>query len=167
MKRKPLIIALVAMLIGAVGFAQTPKKGTDKGTAGKTAVQRKAPFKNAAHIGTWKLISQKITYGNGQILMSDSSSVFLRKILTPTNFVVIVEKKIPELNNKKIVTGASGGTYSLQSGNYQEFTKYAAFDGFEKMQINYKLTMKDGKLHTIGTIGGSEIYEELYERVDW
>ena len=167
MKGKSLILILVAMLIGAVGFAQTLKKKNIKSTAGNTAVQRRTPSENTAHIGTWKLIRQKITYGNGQILISDSSSVFLRKILTPTNFVVIVEKKIPELKDKKIVTGASGGTYTLQNGNYQEFTKYAAFDGFEKMEINYKLTMKDGKLHTIGTIGGPEIYEELYERVDW
>ena len=167
MKRKPLMLTLVAMLIGAAGFAQAPKKIISKSAAGNITVQRKASSENTAHIGTWKLISQKITYGNGQILISDSASVFLRKILTPTNFVVIVEKKIPELGDKKIVTVASGGIYTLQDGNYQEFTKYAAFDGFEKMQINYKLTMKDGMLHTIGTIGGPEIYEELYERVDW
>lgn len=167
MKNKTLILTLVTMLIGAGSFAQTPKKKNDKSTRGKQTVQPKISSDNTGHIGTWKLISQKITYANGQILLSDSASVILRKILTPTNFVVIVEKKIPELNHKKIVTGASGGTYTLQNGNYQEFTKYAAFDGFEKMQINYKLTIKDGKLHTIGTIGGPEIYEELYERVAW
>ncbi|ETZ23845.1 hypothetical protein [Pedobacter sp. V48] len=163
MKRKLLIIILLSMLIGANSFAQTPKKPKQT----KTKVQRKASSQNTAHIGTWKLIWQKITYENGQMIISDSTSVFLRKILTPTNFVAIVEKKIPELNNKKIVTVASGGTYTLQDGNYQEFAKYAAFDGFEKMKVNYKLTIKDGKLHTIGTIGGSEIYEELFERVDW
>ncbi|WP_214227978.1 hypothetical protein [Pedobacter sp. B4-66] len=167
MKRKPLIIILLSMLIGATSFAQTPKKKNNKSTGKNTEVERKTSSENTAHVGTWKLIRQKITYGNGQILISDSTSVFLRKILTPTNFVVIVEKKIPELNDKKIVTVASGGIYTLQDGNYQEFTKYAAFDGFEKMNINYKLTMKEGKLHTIGTIGGPDIYEELYERVDW
>ncbi|MES2456145.1 MAG: hypothetical protein V4594_11405 [Bacteroidota bacterium] len=151
------------MLIGTAGFAQTPKK---KSTAGSKTAQYKVSSDNTAHIGTWKLISQKITYANGQILTSDSSSIFLRKILTPKDFVVIVEKKIPELNNKKIVAVASGGTYTLLNGNYQEFTKYASFDGFDKMNINYKLTIKDGKLHTIGTIGGSEVYEELYERTD-
>jgi len=151
------------MLIGTAAFAQMPKK---KSIPGNKTAQYKVSSDNAAHIGTWKLISQKITYANGQILTSDSSAIFLRKILTPKDFVVIVEKKIPELNNKKIVAVASGGTYTLQNGNYQEFTKYASFDGFDKMNINYKLTIKDGKLHTIGTIGGSEIYEELYERTD-
>lgn len=152
MKNKILKLALVGIFICGTGFAQT---------------QKNKAIKNTDHIGTWKLVSQKITYQNGQILISDSSSVFLRKILTPTNFVVIVERKVPELNNKKIVAGASGGVYTLQNGNYKEFTKYAAFEGFEKMNINYKLTMKEGKLHTIGTTGGAEIYEELYERVDW
>ena len=152
MKNKILALTLWGILICTAGFAQTKKNKSDK---------------NTEHIGTWKLISQKITYENGQVLTSDSASIFLKKILTPTNFVVIVEKKIPELNNKKLAASVSGGTYSLVDGNYQEFTKYAAFDGFEKMNINYKLTVKEGKLHTIGTIGDPTIYEEVYERVDW
>lgn len=160
MKNKILSLTIAATLICAAGVAQTQKKKVHNATT-------KTSSNSTAHIGTWKLISQKITYQNGQMLLSDSGSVFLRKILTPTNFVVIVEKKVPELNNRKIAASVSGGTYSLVNGNYQEFTKYAAFDGFEKMKINYKLTIKDGKLHTVGTIGGPEIYEELYERVDW
>lgn len=164
MKDKILALTLVSFLIYTAGFAQTKKTKTVKNN---TVVTQKASIQDTEHIGTWKLVSQKITYENGQILTSDSSSIFLRKILTPTNFVVVVEKKIPELNNKRIVAVASGGTYTLQNGNYEEFTKYASFDGFEKMKINYKLTMKEGKLHTIGTTGGPDIYEELYERVDW
>lgn len=160
MKNKILSLTIAATLICAAGVAQTQKKKVHNATIETSS-------NSTAHIGTWKLISQKITYQNGQMLLSDSGSVFLRKILTPTNFVVIVEKKVPELNNRKIAASVSGGTYSLVNGNYQEFTKYAAFDGFEKMKINYKLTIKDGKLHTVGTIGGPEIYEELYERVDW
>ncbi|TCD00384.1 hypothetical protein [Pedobacter psychroterrae] len=160
MKNKILILTLAATLICAAAIAQTQKKKVNNATI-------KTSSHSTAHIGTWKLISQKITYQNGQMLLSDSGSVFLRKILTPTNFVVIVEKKVPELNNRKIAASVSGGIYSLENGNYQEFTKYAAFDGFEKMKINYKLTIKDGKLHTVGTIGGPEIYEEIYERVDW
>lgn len=160
MKNKILSLTLAATLICAAGVAQMQKKKVNNATI-------KTSSNSIAHIGTWKLISQKITYQNGQMLLSDSGSVFLRKILTPTNFVVIVEKKVPELNNRKIAVSVSGGIYSLENGNYQEFTKYAAFDGFEKMKVNYKLTIKDGKLHTVGTIGGPEIYEELYERVDW
>ncbi|NRF40701.1 hypothetical protein [Pedobacter foliorum] len=162
MKNKILSLTLSGVLICAVGFAQTQKNKKSN-----AAIKRVTPSKNTEHIGTWKLISQKITYENGQILISDSGSVFLRKILTPTNFVVIVEKKMPELNNKKLAASVSGGTYSLVNGNYQEFTKYAAFNGFEDMKINYKLTMENGKLHTIGTIGGPTIYEEFYERVEW
>ena len=168
MKTKFLASTIIGMLICVASFAQVKKTNSKANSTVKQSTSVKnASMKNADHIGTWKLISQKITYQNGQILTSDSGSVYLRKILTPTNFAVIVEKKVPELNDKKIVAVASGGTYTLQNGNYQEFTKYASFDGFEKMTINYKLTMIEGKLHTIGTIGGAEIYEELYERVDW
>ena len=80
---------------------------------------------------------------------------------------MIVEKKVPELNNKKLVTAVAGGLYSLVNGSYQEFSKYATFTGFEESKANYKLTLKDGKLYTVGTSGGPNVYEEIYERVDW
>ncbi|WP_262711513.1 hypothetical protein [Mucilaginibacter corticis] len=40
------------------------------------------------------------------------------------------------------------------------------------MKVNYKLTMEDGKLHTVGTLSGSgldgkpTIYDEVYVRED-
>lgn len=164
MKHKILKLTLISILIFGSGFAQIQKEKSRKIIAGQ---KQNTSGKNSAHIGTWKLVSQKITHNNGQVELLDSSTIFLRKILTPTNFVVIVEQKIPELNNKKLATAVSGGTYSLVNGNYQEFTKYAAFQGFEEMKVNYKLTIKDGKLHTIGTSGGPNVYEEIYEKVDW
>ena len=164
MQHKIFKLTLVSILIYANGFAQISKAKNDKIDS---ETKYDVSLKNPDHIGTWKLVNQKITHENGQIELLDSSSIFLRKILTPTNFVVVVEKKIPELNNKKIVTAVAGGIYSLINGSYQEFSKYATFAGFEETKVNYKLTMKDGKLYTIGTSGGPNVYEETYERVDW
>jgi hypothetical protein len=164
MKYKILKLTLFSVLIYTTGFSQISKEKSSKVNA---KLKQNSVARNSDHIGTWKLVSQKITHENGQIEVLDSSSIFLRKILTPTNFIVIVEKKVPELNSKKIATGVSGGVYSLVNGNYQEFTKYASFAGFEDMKVNYKLTIKDGRLSTIGTSGGPNVYEEIYERVDW
>lgn len=86
--------------------------------------------KNTDHIGTWKLISQKVTYTNGQMFMGDSTMVFQRKILTPTTFVVVIEKKVPDYNNNKLATSVAGGHYTLVDGNYEELTEYASFKGF-------------------------------------
>ncbi|WP_214073516.1 hypothetical protein [Mucilaginibacter sp. dw_454] len=144
---------IVCLLFSATAFAQSKKKTT-----------------TADHIGTWRLLSQKVTYPNGQISIGDSSNVFQHKILTPKTFVVVIEKKIPAYDNKKLCVSVAGGHYTLVDGNYEELTEYAAFKGFETMQVKYKLTMENGKLHTVGTLGSSNgestIYDEVYVRED-
>jgi len=119
---------------------------------------------NIEHIGTWKLISQKVTYNNGNVFIGDSTSVFQRKILTPSTFAVIIEKRIPDYDHKKLATSVAGGHYTLVNGDYEELTEYASFKGFDTMKVLYKLTIEDGKLHTVGTVGESTIYDELYVR---
>jgi hypothetical protein len=168
--KQPLILStLVCLLISATTFAQSQKKtsaAVKKGSAKEIVGQTHIIPKSSAHIGTWKLISQKVTYENGQMFMGDSTMVFQRKILTPKTFVVIIEKKVPDYDNKKLATSVAGGHYTLVNGNYEELTEYAAFKGFETMKVNYKLTIEDGKLHTVGTVGGSTIYDEVYIRED-
>jgi hypothetical protein len=141
----------VCILISATTFAQSQKKTSQ--SIKKSAV-------NTDHIGTWKLVTQKVTYENGQIFMGDSTNVFQHKILTPTSFVVTIEKKIPAYENRKLAVSVAGGRYTLVDGNYEELTQYASFKGFETMKVNYKLTMEDGKLHTVGTVGAT-IYDEV------
>ena len=157
MKLKLLQFTLVCILISGAAFAQSPTK-----TAGNA---KKSSVSIAEHIGTWKLLSQKVTSESGQIRIGDSTNVFQRKILTPSNFVVVIEAKIPNYDNKKLAVSVAGGHYTLVDGNYEELTQYASFKGFETMKVNYKLTIEDGKLHTVGTVG-STIYDELYVRED-
>jgi hypothetical protein len=169
MKHKLINATLVFILISTAAFAQSTKKNTlavKRATAKEIVGQVQTTPENNAHIGTWKLISQKVTYDNGQMFMGDSTMVFQHKILTPNTFVVIIEKKIPDYDNKKLATSVAGGHYTLVNGNYEELTEYAAFKGFETMKVNYKLTIEDGKLHTVGTVGGSTIYDEVYVRED-
>jgi len=153
MKQKLFCATIACMLISATIFAQSKKKDS-----------------KTDHIGTWRLLSQKVTYPDGRMSMGDSSNVFQRKILTPTTFVVVIEQKIPNYDNKKLCTSVAGGHYTLIDGNYEELTEYAAFKGFETMKVNYKLTMEDGKLHTVGTVGGATgaptTYDEIYVRED-
>lgn len=154
MKQKLLSFILICLLMSAGVFAQSKKK-----TPG-----------NTDHIGTWKLISQKVTYPDGRVSMGDSTNIFQRKILTPTTFVVIIERKIPQLDNARLAASVAGGHYTLVNGNYEELTEYASFKGFETMKVNYKLTIENGKLHTVGTVGGPTgsptTYDEVYVRED-
>ncbi|TSJ36615.1 hypothetical protein FO440_22575 [Mucilaginibacter corticis] len=158
MKLNLLLPTMVGILISTTIFAQSKKKTSQPSTT--------------SPIGSWKLISQKVTYPDGQVSMGDSSNIFQHKILTPTTFVVTIEKKIPNYDNKKLAVSVAGGHYTLVNGDYEELTEYASFKGFETMKVNYKLTMEDGKLHTVGTLSGSgldgkpTIYDEVYVRED-
>ncbi len=160
MKLKLILTALIGVVISGGAFAQSSAKTSgDKKNAAKGA--DKAVI--AEHIGTWKLVSQKVILASGQIFMGDSTNTFQHKILTPTSFVVVIEKKIPQLDNKKLATSVAGGRYTLVDGNYEELTHYASFKDFETMKVLYKLTIEDGKLHTVGTVGNAT-YDELYVR---
>jgi len=148
---------LVYILISTTIFAQ-PKK--------------KTPGKNTSYLGTWKLVSDKVTYPNGQVFVGDSSTIIQRKIITPTSFVIIIERKIPEYNNKQLATSVAGGRFTINNGNYEEFTQYASWKGFEELKIKGKLSVENGKLHLVANgnnyLGSAEttIFDEWYVRID-
>jgi hypothetical protein len=60
MKNKILQLIIIGMFIYSAGLAQIPKSQTNK---------NKTLAKNQDQVGTWKLVSQKITYENGQIVI--------------------------------------------------------------------------------------------------
>jgi hypothetical protein len=164
MKGKTTIVTLLVLLMSIGAFAQSKASNVKRRGTPKLATTQKEI--NTDHIGTWRLISQKVTYDSGNVFKGDSSTVFQRKVLTPHTFVVVIEKRIPNYDNKKLATSVAGGHYTLIDGNYEEHTEYATFRGFETMEIKYKLTLEDGKLHTVGTFNGTVIYDELYVRED-
>ncbi|NNU33523.1 hypothetical protein HK413_04045 [Mucilaginibacter sp. S1162] len=113
MKSKLMLSILLCILISTTVVAQSQKK------ASKPLKQGAAKTLNTDHIGTWKLVSQKITYDNGQIFLGDSTNVFQRLIITPTTCVVIGEAKIPDYDNKKLAISVAGGHYTLIDGKYR------------------------------------------------
>ncbi|MDB5157721.1 MAG: hypothetical protein JWR50_2428 [Mucilaginibacter sp.] len=155
MKPNLIIPTLVCILISTTIFAQSKKK-----TSGT----------NNSYLGTWKLVSDKVTYPNGQVFVGDSSTIIQRKIITPTSFVIIIEKKIPDYNNNKLATSVAGGRFVIDKGNYREFTQYASWKGFEVLKINGKLSVENGKLHLVANgnnyVGFAEttIFDEWYIR---
>lgn len=75
-----------------------------------------------------------------------------------------IEKKIKELDGKKMVTSTAGGHYTLVNGNCQELTEYATFQGFKNMEVKYALTVNGNQLHKVGKVGENMIYDETYIR---
>lgn len=157
MKLNAILLTLLSIIISTTTIAQSRKK-----TVGT----------NKSYPGTWKLISQKVTYPNGQVFTGDSSTIIQRKIITPTSFVIIIEKKIPEYDNKRLATSVAGGRFTINNGNYEEFTQYASWKGFEVLKIKGKLSVENDKLHLVANannyLGSAEttIFDEWYIRQD-
>ncbi|WP_214073517.1 hypothetical protein [Mucilaginibacter sp. dw_454] len=154
MNQKLSRVIIVCLLFSATAFAQSKKKTT-----------------KTEYLGTWKLVSSKVTYPDGQIFVGDSSNILQRKIITPNNFVIIIERKIPSLDNKRRATSVAGGHYTLVNGNYEEVTEYASWKGFENVKINGQIMMEHGKLHAVANLTGLNgpgvsIYDEWYVRED-
>ncbi|MGY3053849.1 hypothetical protein ACVWYG_002051 [Pedobacter sp. UYEF25] len=162
MKKALLITFALFTLFSTSLLAQARKKTSIPLAKTKPATFEKAI--KASHIGTWKLVLQKVTYSDGNQYIGDSTMVFQRKIITPTTFVVVIEKKVRELEGKKMVTSTAGGHYTLLNGIYQELTEYATFQGFENMEVKYALTVNGNQLHTVGKVGENMIYDETYIR---
>lgn len=121
-------------------------------------------------VGTWRLVSQKIINAEGGVTTTDSAYLNQVKVYTPTMFVNIGERKIPQLDNQKLVVTCAGGHYSLNGDVYEEFTEFASYKGYKDMKVKFKLTMEKGKMHTVGAVWGADgiitTYDEWYSKVD-
>ncbi|MGY4385444.1 hypothetical protein ACVWYN_002484 [Pedobacter sp. UYP24] len=120
--------------------------------------------------GTWKLVAQKVINSDGGVTTSDSAALNSVKIYTPTMFVNISERKVPQYDNQKIVVSCAGGHYSLKGNDYQEFTEFASYKDYKDMRVKFTLTMENGKIHTVGTLSGAhgdaDTYDEWFIKVD-
>ncbi len=125
---------------------------------------------NKELVGTWRLVAQKVTNPDGSIFSADSTSSIMRKMFTPTTVVVIYEKVIPQFNSQKIVVSCAGGHYTLKGDAYEELIEFASYKDFKKLTAKFKLTIENGKLHTLGSLisdnGQVAIYDEWYIKAD-
>lgn len=151
MKKRLLFVVALAMASSASLFAQSSEGLTQQEVSG------------TEHVGTWKLVKQKIVFADGKVHIGDSSNVFQRKILTPTHFVVTIERPNPRAGGKKFVASAAGGRYTLVDGQYAELTEYASFPGYEELEVNYELSVEGDTLHTVGKVN-DDTFEETYIR---
>lgn len=153
MKKRLLFILALGLASSTPLFAQSASEGlTEQAVAAD------------AHVGTWKLVKQRVLLPDGRESVGDSTNVFQRKILTPSHFVVTIEHVHPE-TGVKLVRSAAGGRYTLADGRYEELTDYASFPGYQDMKVQYELTVDGDTLHTIGKLNNM-IYEETYIRED-
>lgn len=154
MKKRLLFVVALAFASTSTLFAQSSSEGlTEQSSA------------NTEHVGTWKLVKQKIVFPDGKIHLGDSTNVFQRKIITPTHFVVTIERVSPQMGNKKFVASTAGGRYTLADGQYEELTEYASFRGYDNMEVKYDLNVEGDILHTVGKVNDL-VYEETYVRED-
>lgn len=121
-------------------------------------------------VGTWKLVSQKITQPDGRIYIADSASLNSKKIYTPTTFVNIGERVIPEAGGEKLIVSCAGGRYSIKGNVYEEFTEFATWRGHKNLKVKFVITMEQGKIHTLGALSGLDgvetIYDEWFVKID-
>lgn len=78
MKAKATIITLLAISISIGAYAQS--KVPYKKKTGLKKVVTKPELPNTDHIGTWRLISQNVTYSPGNVFMGDSSSAAFKDL---------------------------------------------------------------------------------------
>jgi hypothetical protein len=151
MKKRLLFILALGLAGSTTLFAQSTSEGlTEQAVTAD------------AHVGTWKLVKQRVVLPDGRESHGDSTNVFQRKTLTPSHFVVTIEHVNPQ-TGVKLVRSAAGGRYTLTDGKYEELTDYASFPGFQDMKVQYELTVEGDTLHTIGKVNNMT-YEETYIR---
>lgn len=118
------------------------------------------PAYEGKHIGTWHMISQKVTDPKGKTTKTDMATIKQVKVISPTHWMFISENI---KDGKKTFRGANGGSYSLNGTTYVELLENA-----EDIQTNYTLQVKGNKLHMKGSLttpeGEKYIYDEVYLR---
>ncbi|QHT71128.1 hypothetical protein GXP67_32985 [Rhodocytophaga rosea] len=118
------------------------------------------PANDGKHVGTWHMISQKVTDPKGKTTKMQIDTIKQVKILTPTHWMFIKEHI---KDGKKSFAGANGGSYTLNGTRYVEYLENA-----EDVQTDYTLEVKGNKLTMVGTLttpdGQKTIYDEVYMR---
>ncbi|MES2457608.1 MAG: hypothetical protein V4594_18770 [Bacteroidota bacterium] len=158
------IVALCSLASSAQTKSAIAKKKSTSAQTKSTSAQTKSI------VGTWKLVSQKVTYPDGNSFIPDSTKLNALKIYTPTTFVNVSQREIPEMGNQKIVVSCTGGRYSLIGNVYEEFTEFASFKDYKDLKVKFNLTLEKGRMHTVGSLSGADgivtIYDEWFVKVD-
>jgi hypothetical protein len=129
-------------------------------TLEETWQRQNLPYYEGKHVGTWNMISQKVTDPKGKTTKTEMDTLKQVKIISPTHWMFIAENI---KDGKKSFRGANGGSYSLNGTKYVELLENA-----EDIQTDYTLEVKGNKLFMVGSLinaaGEKFIYDEVYQR---
>jgi hypothetical protein len=118
------------------------------------------PPQEGKHVGTWHMISQKVTNPKRKTTKTDMSKLKQVKIISPTHWMFIAENIE---DGKKKFKSALGGSYTLNGTKYVE-----AIENNEYIQTDYTLRVKGNKLYMEGSLitpeGEKYILDEVYQR---
>jgi hypothetical protein len=135
---------------------------------GKTVMLEELVFKRAASsvsfgenpsIGTWELISSKLTLPDGSSKISDNKTTRAIHIITPTHWM-----RVTTANNK--FESAIGGIYLLRDEMTKASLKYASFPIKGNEQYEFTQKIEGNKLTLSGySTAGNIAFEEIFQKL--
>ena len=113
---------------------------------------------NTALVGTWKLVSGKMTTNDSTMTYSPPSMQSM-KIVTPISFSVISKDQDGNM------THASAGKVKMDDKNYTEILDYSSSKDMLNQSVNFTYTIEGNRWHVKG--GTAQItFDEVWERVE-
>ena len=112
---------------------------------------------NKALVGTWKLVSSKITM-NDTTSTSDGSNGETMKIITPTHFALLSKGA----DSSMIYAGA--GRVTMDNGNYTETITYFSDKSMLNKKAMFTYHIEGNRCHFDGKLDNIKI-DEVWEKV--
>jgi hypothetical protein len=110
-------------------------------------------------VGTWKLISGKITEGDSTSPYDNTTSDAI-KIVTPTHFAVL-SKNVADDS----LQHAGAGTVQMDDKNYTEEIKYSSFKDLVGKTAKFAYRIEGDKWYIKGGIENMMTFEEVWQRI--
>jgi hypothetical protein len=110
-------------------------------------------------VGTWKLISGKITQGDSTSPYDNTTSDAI-KIVTPTHFAVL-SKNVSDDS----LQHAGAGTVQMDDKNYTEEIKYSSFKDLVGKTAKFTYRIEGDKWYIKGGIENMMTFEEVWQRI--
>ena len=118
-----------------------------------------------ALVGSWEMVSSKITSPQGTKILKDNSFVRAIKIITPTYFISFSEEKV----DKNLAYFYQAGTVKLVGEKFIESPEVSSRDNFRATKTDFNWKVKDGKFIQSGDItfpsGDKFIVDEMIYRI--
>lgn len=108
-------------------------------------------------VGTWKLVSEKMTHGDS-VTNYGSSTLNSMKIISPTHFAVFTH------NPDGSFAHALGGAASFTANTYTESIDYGSRQSMIGQKARFSYEVRENQLHMKGGVGGYT-FDETWTRI--